>query len=63
MWRFMALANSVFGRCDDSSGSVISIFHSACHDLGKMARAAKFSPKELAERTFNALIDNDYGQL
>ena len=62
MWRFMALANSVFARCDDSSGTVSSIFHAACHDLGEMAQTAKVSPEELAERTFNTLIDNDYGQ-
>jgi hypothetical protein len=62
MWRFMALANSVFARCDDSSGTVSSIFRAACRDLGEMAQAAKASPEELAERTFNALIDNDYGQ-
>lgn len=62
MWRFMALANSVFARCDDSSGTVSSIFHTACHDLGEMAQTAKASPEELAERTFNALIDNNYGQ-
>ena len=62
MWRFMALANSVFARCDDSSGTVSSIFHAACHDLGEMAQTAKASPEELAERTFNALIDNNYGQ-
>ena len=30
MWRFMALANSVFARCDDSSGTVSSIFHAYC---------------------------------
>jgi hypothetical protein len=41
---------------------VSSIFHAACHDLGEMAQTAKVSPEELAERTFNALIDNDYGQ-
>ena len=62
MWRFMALANSVFARCDDSSGTVSSIFHAACRDLGEMAQTAKVSPEELAERAFNALIDNDYGQ-
>jgi hypothetical protein len=62
MWRFMALANSVFARCDDSSGTVSSTFHAACHDLGEMAQTAKVSPEELAERTFNALSDNDYGQ-
>ena len=26
LWRFMALANSIFNRCDDSSGSVIAVF-------------------------------------
>jgi hypothetical protein len=26
LWRFMALANSIFNRCDDSSGSVIAAF-------------------------------------
>jgi hypothetical protein len=63
MWQFMALANSVFARCDDSSGTVSNIFKAACHDLGNMAKVAKASPDELAERTFNALIDdNDYGQ-
>lgn len=62
MWRFMALANSVFGRCDDSSGTVGSIFHAACRDFGEMAQEAKASPDELADRAFGALIDNDYGQ-
>ena len=58
----MGLANSVFARCDDSSGTVGSIFRAACHDLGDMAQAVKASPDELAERAFGALIDNDYGQ-
>jgi len=29
LWRFLALGNSVFARCDDSSGTVIGIFHNA----------------------------------
>ena len=58
----MALANSVFARCDDGSGTVSSIFHAACHDLGEIAQAAKLSPEDLAARAFNALIDNNYGQ-
>ncbi len=62
IWRFMALANSVFGRCDDSSGTVIGIFHAACRDLGEIAQAVKLAPKVLAERAFNALSENDYGQ-
>jgi hypothetical protein len=61
-WRFMALANSVFERCDDSSGTVISIFHAACRDLGEIAQAAKVAPEILAERAFNALNENGYGQ-
>ena len=54
-WRFMALANSVFARCDDSSGTAGSIFRAACHDLGDMAQAAKASPDALAERALKAL--------
>ena len=62
IWRFMALANSVFRRCDDSSGTVIGIFHAACRDLGEIAQAAKLAAEVLAERVFNALNENDYGQ-
>ena len=62
IWRFMALANPVFGRCDDSSGTVIGIFHAACRDLGEIAQAAKLAPEVLAERAFSALNENDYGQ-
>jgi hypothetical protein len=62
IWRLMALANSVFARCDDSSGTVISIFHGACRNLGELAQMAKVSPQELAVQTFNALLDNEYGQ-
>jgi hypothetical protein len=61
-WRFMALANSVLERCDDSNGTVIGIFHAACRDLGEIAQAAKVSPEGLAAPAFNALNENDYGQ-
>ena len=30
MWRFMDLAEPVFNRVDDSSGSVGDVFHTAC---------------------------------
>lgn len=62
MWRFMALANSVFARCDDSSGTVSDIFHAACRDLGAMAQAAKVPLEEIAHRAFNTLLENGYGQ-
>src|SRR5437016_5366693 len=60
LWRFTALANSVFERCDDCSGTVIGIFHAACRDLGEIAQTAKLAPEILADRTFNALNENNY---
>ena len=62
MWGFLALANSIFERCDDSSGTVIGIFHSAANELGELAKAANADSKALADRTFQALIENNYGQ-
>ncbi len=62
MWRFMALASSIFERCDDSSGTVSGIFHWACEDLGEIAEAAKADPVNLADQAFQALKENDYGQ-
>lgn len=62
MWCFMALASSVFARFDDSSGTVIGIFHEAMADIGRLAEAAKGDVKKLADRTFQALIGNAYGE-
>ena len=62
IWRFLALANSIFARCDDSSGTMIGIFQAACTDLGEIAKAAKLDPANLADQTFQALTENDYGQ-
>ncbi len=47
LWRLMALASSVFERCDDSNGVVISVFRQACHDLGEVALKAKADPISL----------------
>jgi hypothetical protein len=62
LWRFMALARSVFERCDDSNGIVIEIFHQACADLGEVAVAARSDSGVLAERVLDALQDNGFGQ-
>jgi hypothetical protein len=62
LWRFMGLASSVFNRCDDSNGIVISVFRAACGNIGDIAVAAKTDPTTLADRAFGALITNDYGQ-
>lgn len=62
LWRFMGLASSVFERCDDSSGTVIEIFHQACADLGEVAKAAGPEPDALARQVLDALQDNGFGQ-
>lgn len=62
MWRFLALANSIFDRCDDSSGTVIGIFHGACEVLGEIAEAVTTDPATLADQAFRALQENHHGQ-
>jgi hypothetical protein len=61
MWRFMDLAEPVFNRVDDSSGTVGDVFRAACDDLGTIAAQAKSDPVPLAERVFRAVTHNDYG--
>jgi hypothetical protein len=62
LWRFMGLAPSVLDRCDDSNGTVISVFHDTCSAIGDVALAAKPDATALADRAFEALVANDYGQ-
>jgi hypothetical protein len=50
LWRLMALAPTVFNRCDDSSGTVSGVFRRACRDLGDVAVSARSDPKILADR-------------
>ena len=37
LWRFMGLAPAILERCDDSSGTVIGVFHQACADIADVA--------------------------
>lgn len=62
LWRFMALAERVFDRCDDSYGLVGDVFRSGLADLGRAAAAAHPDPVKLADRTFEALWRNGFGQ-
>lgn len=61
-WRFLALAPSVFERCDDSSGRIGDVFARARDDLSTVAQAAEPDPIALAEQVYASLIDNGYGQ-
>ncbi len=62
MWRFLALANSVLNRCDDSSGVVGDIFRGAIEDLARLAREVKPAPDALADKVYAALLENHFGQ-
>jgi hypothetical protein len=62
IWRFMALAEPVLNRVDDSNGSVGAVFHAACEDLGALAVKARPDPVVLAEHVFAAVMKNDYGE-
>jgi hypothetical protein len=61
IWRFLALANGVYERCDDSTGRVQSVFHTACEDLIDLAEAAEPGPIVLADLLLTAFPDDDYG--
>jgi hypothetical protein len=62
LWRLMALAEPVFGRCDDSNGRVAAVFETVLPDVARLAQAAKIDPRKLAEQTFDALCEDGYGQ-
>ncbi|MFT7058630.1 MAG: hypothetical protein ACJASV_001132 [Pseudorhodobacter sp.] len=62
LWRFLGLANSVFDRCDDSSGTIIGIFHEACAQLGEVALDAALPSEGFTGQMLDALLDNGYGQ-
>ena len=62
MWRLLDLASAVYERSDDSDGEVGSVFAAACSDLGSLAERARPDPADLADRVFDARLDNGYGQ-
>ena len=62
LWRFMGLAEPVLNRVDDSHGDVGDVFRQACRDLGAVAAKASPDPVRLADRVFEAVTTNDYGE-
>ena len=59
LWRFLALANGVLDRCEDSNGAVMAVFHQASAQLGAVAMGGG---AKLADAMLDALLDNGYGQ-
>lgn len=62
IWQFLTIADPLFGRSDDGSGSLIESFHQAGTDAGIIAKSASLEVNVLAEKVFKALQDNGYGQ-
>ena len=62
LWRFMALAEPTFDRCDDSNGRLSAIFVEAMRHLAPLAASAAVNPDTLANQVFDAIRRNGYGQ-
>jgi len=62
LWRMLAIAPSIYERCDDSNGIIGSVIASARNDLGAIAAEAGQPVGALADRVFAAVCANDYGQ-
>jgi hypothetical protein len=62
IWQFLAIADSIFERSDDGSGSLIESFYQACDDAGVIAKSAHVNTAVLASKVFAAVQDNGYGQ-
>ncbi|WP_343525306.1 DUF6880 family protein [Sphingomonas sp.] len=62
LWRLLDMAPSIYERCDDSNGAVGSVFEQALSDIGDIAPQARLAPAPLADRIYDAVCANDYGQ-
>lgn len=62
LWRFMALAEPTFDRCDDSNGRLSDVFAAAAAHLEPLAASAAVNPETLASQVFDAVRGNSYGQ-
>ena len=62
LWRMLEMAPSIYERCDDSNGAIGSVVASARDDLGAIAAEAGQPVDALADRVFQAVCTNDYGQ-
>lgn len=60
LWRFVALADGVFDRCEDRTGEIAAVFQAGVVALGAGSVGMDTGP--MAERVFEALSDNGYGQ-
>lgn len=62
LWKFIELAPSVYERVDDSNGNAGDVFRYAITLFENIALRAPQDPATLADRIFEAISDNGYGQ-
>ena len=62
LWGILEMAPSIYERCDDSNGEIGNVIASARDDLGAVAAQAGQMAVALADRVFEAVCANDYGQ-
>lgn len=62
MWQFLALANPVLNRSDDSNGVVGDIFRGSVDELARLASQVKPVPEAFVGTVYDALLENGYGQ-
>ena len=62
LWLLLEMAPSIYERCDDSNGAIGSVIGVALAYLGAVAEQAALVPSTLADRVFQGVCANDYGQ-
>jgi hypothetical protein len=62
LWRVLEIAPKIYERCDDSNGTIGAVISMALDDLCAISGQAELEPSKLAERVFEGVCANDYGQ-
>ena len=62
LWQFVELAPSIYERTDDSRGDIGDVFRSAILAFDDIAKHAMLDPMALANRVWDAVSDNGYGE-
>ncbi|PYG27205.1 DUF6880 family protein [Pelagimonas varians] len=62
LWQFLELVPSVYSRTDDSRGEISDVFGTALSHIGPIAENAMPDPKALADRVWEAVTDNGFGE-
>jgi hypothetical protein len=60
--RFLELADGVFERSSDTTGTLLGLFEGALTDLNDLATRASLPPEQLAEQAIELISGNGYGQ-